>query len=174
MKLSIGFIFTSICMISFNAKAIEFKEVSLEFRKFNAKISSGITKNRYSEALGDIAFATSEYEASANNENKNNVAAFKNALQIYKRASDAWEIYTHAKRVGLDDAYFIEKNAPFYCPGAKLNSIIDPRLGGVLNKCLSSLWDDADQILKDIQEVTSSENNLKPKNKIKTEPPAKK
>lgn len=118
-------------------------ETALAFRKFESRLRAGTSYERYVEALGDLEFAASEYEADKGSD-KGKSEVFNRALGKYKVAGNAWQVYMAAVRGNYvtDSAYKISTT---YCPGVPIHKDIG------IGACLRQNWTEATDLLKSIQ-----------------------
>lgn len=147
MKKMLVVIAALIAAATAQAQAQTFSETARAFRKLDAKLDAGTSYSRYSEALGDLQFAVSEYAANANEANKANVEGFRRALDGYKKAGRAWGRYTHLVSENLHLDRWYEEIATKTCPGVPVS------YDSGVDKCLNQAWAQAKEATKGLREV---------------------
>lgn len=120
----------------------------IEFKKFEARTKSGMNLSKYVDSLASIEYSTGAYKTEANDLNAENKEKFQKALDKYKSAADAWEIYRAGKIHGVPETFY--KYNQKYCPSTRYYTA-----GGMDNfdACISEIWGEASSILSDMTEI---------------------
>jgi hypothetical protein len=148
MKKSIFLLLASLVLLTPPAFSQSFKETMIEFKKFEAKTRSGVNRSRYIEALASIEYAVDAYKSEADDLNNENKLKFQQALDKYKSAANAWEIYNTGRLHKVPESFY--KYSKTYCP--KTVYLISVGYDN-FDECISEIWKDASEILNTAKEV---------------------
>ena len=157
-KAIVGLIFVLLSAGSVQAQT--FKETFIEFKKFEAKTRSGITLNKYTDALASVDYATDAYRSEADDLNSENKVRFQKALDKYKSAANAWALYNAAKSGNVPEAF--ATYAPDYCPKTQYSFSGSSSFGtDNFDSCISEIWKDATEIIGTAKEVLPNQPTSK-------------
>ena len=162
MKNCTFFLFSSLLIIASPAFGQTFKETMIEFKKLEEKTRSGINLSKYIESLASVDYAVDAYKSEADDSNNENKIKFQSALDKYKSAANAWQVYNAGKVHGVPETF--NQNSQKYCPNTRYYTA-----GGYDNfdKCISEIWGEASEIISTAVEVKKENKINIQKNKTK-------